>query len=373
LLISSSATHFRLLPETLIEHAHVPPEAITQLTDPTSEQILEHLRQAARDTSGLLFVHWAAPVHRSDGGQLIMTSDGSVEWQVVLDELEQCVGNAAVIMHTGDGIQLPARGTVSSKVYQLSTQPHHIANFEDILVHGLASGPPQLSIEDIYVGLHQASLADRRTVPSRIGSGSRLIIVPNRAEPRPATPDSLSRVTSCKIAILGGFGTGKTTAIGSISEITPLTTEAIMTGASVGIDDNRQVPGKTTLTVAMDFGRVSIDRDLIVYLFGPPGADRFWFNWDEIVRGCVGAVVLIDTRRLADSFAPIDFVERRGLPFAIAINCFDGLQYHAAEDVREALSITPDVPVLAIDVRSRQPVKNLLITLIEHLLERRKG
>ena len=137
----------------------------------------------------------------------------------------------------------------------------------------------------------------------------------------------------------GGFGVGKTTFVGSVSEIVPLTTEAVMTEASAGVDDLANTPNKTTTTVAMDFGRVSLDAELILYLFGTPGQHRFWFMWDDLVRGAIGAVVLVDTRRLADSFAAIDFFEDRGLPYVVGINCFDGVLSHRIEDVREAMSI----------------------------------
>src|SRR5258706_1533738 len=148
-------------------------------------------------------------------------------------------------------------------------------------------------------------------------------------------------MTSVKIVVGGGFGAGKTTFVGSVSEIRPLTTEAVMTEASVGIDDLNAPPNKVTATVAMDFGRVSLDADLILYLFGTPGQQRFWFMWDDLVRGAIGAVVLADTRRLADSFSPVDFFEERGLPYIVGLNCFDGELKHNVNDVREAMAIDP--------------------------------
>ncbi|GFJ81471.1 hypothetical protein Phou_056510 [Phytohabitans houttuyneae] len=184
----------------------------------------------------------------------------------------------------------------------------------------------------------------------------------------PAEPTTPDAVTSAKLFIAGGFATGVTTAIGSVSEIAPLTTEAILTSAGVGVDDTSQVPGKTTTTVALDFGRVTFDRDLILYLFGTGGATRRWFLWDEIVRGAIGAVVLVDTRRLADSFAAVDFFEDRRLPYVVAVNCFDGQAHYSPEDIRGALALAPDVPVVLCDARSRESVKQVLISLVEYAL-----
>jgi uncharacterized protein len=186
---------------------------------------------------------------------------------------------------------------------------------------------------------------------------------------KPWQTDTTRAPVATKIVVAGGFGAGKTTLVTAVSEITPLQTEALMTQASEETDDLTATPGKSTTTVAMDFGRITLDDDLVLYLFGTPGQQRFWFMWDDLVRGAIGAVVLADTRRLKDCFPALDYFESSGLPYAVAVNHFDGSELFEPDDVREALTVPAHIPVLVMDARRRISVIETLLTLVAHALE----
>jgi signal recognition particle receptor subunit beta len=173
-----------------------------------------------------------------------------------------------------------------------------------------------------------------------------------------------------KVLIAGGFGVGKTTLVRSLSEIPPLLTEQAMTAASIGIDEAGAVPDKHTTTVAMDFGRLTVDESLILYLFGTPGQSRFWFMWDELARGSVGAVVLVDLRRVDDCFPAIDYFENRRLPFVVGVNRFPGADDYDPDTVRDALALSADTPVVWMDARDPQSSQDALVALVEHALAR---
>lgn len=175
-----------------------------------------------------------------------------------------------------------------------------------------------------------------------------------------------------KIIVAGGYAVGKTTFVGSISEIEPLTTEAALTSHSAGVDIAGE-GGKQSTTVAMDFGRITLTEDLILYLFGTPGQDRFHFMWDDLVRGAIGAVVLADTSRLQDCFAAVDYFEAAGIPFIVAVNAFFGRLHHELDDVREALALSPDIPLLATDARDRAATKSSLLELVQHALNQARS
>src|SRR6266508_4041598 len=195
-----------------------------------------------------------------------------------------------------------------------------------------------------------------------------MVSEPSRNQSQPAA--SRRPPLPVKIVIAGGFGVGKTTTVTSISEIVPLTTEAEMTTVAAGIDDFSQVPGKTTTTVAMDFGCITIDEDLKLYLFGTPGQDRFGFMWNDLSQGALGALVIVDARRIDDCYPAVDYFEKVGLPFVVAVNLFDGRLTHDLDDLRWALAIDPAIPLITFDARDRYSVRDALLTVLRHALAR---
>ena len=178
------------------------------------------------------------------------------------------------------------------------------------------------------------------------------------------------QAASTKIVVAGGFGVGKTTLVGSVSEIDPLRTEALVTNESEGVDDLAAVPTKGTTTVAMDFGRLTLAEDLVLYLFGTPGQRRFWFMWDDLCRGAIGAIVMVDVARLDDCFSPLDYFESKGIPFIVAVNQFDGVQQYPTEEIAAALALSPEIPIISIDARDRDSAKGALVRVTEYALQR---
>jgi signal recognition particle receptor subunit beta len=358
---------------TLIESCGLPPDRLRIVLNP--DDPAPEIEEAARRASAtLLLYYYGHGVVGPDGELRLATTGGAVPYETLQAVLDARNVPSLAILDCRFAQAALARPLRRGYVLTPGPDPDPHTNhggFTRGLATVLRDGHPEarptitpVDLSQVLTGALHPPLIDYPPAP--------LVLALNRARPRATVPVPSARTVSAKIVVAGGFGSGKDTFIGSLSEITPLTTEAVMTSAAEGLDDTSHIPNKVTTTVAMDFGRITIDRDLILYLFGTPGQSRFWFLWDELVRGAIGAVVLVDTRRLADCFAAVDFFETRRLPFILGINCFDGVQDHGIDEVRNALALDPDVPILLCDARRRESTKQVVVALIEHVITMRR-